>query len=124
MGDTIYWLNIEIDIFWFNIVIMALYLIYDNYFESIKTKLFRFNIYQELNSKELLNFYSPDNTSHDDKYECGRKNVINNNHVWVVDYNDVEQVEMMKEKVKSLIKEAKYEVKRTLGSKAAMYLST
>jgi len=124
MGDTIYWINIEIDVFWFNIVIMALYLIWDNYFESIKTKLFRFNIYQELNSKALMNFYSPNNTSHDDKYENGWKNVINNNQAWVVDYNDVEQVEMMKEKVKTLIKEAKDEVKKTLGSKAVMYLTT
>jgi hypothetical protein len=79
MGDTIYWLNIEIDVFWFNIAIMAVYLIWDNYFESIKTKLVRLDVMQRISSEELMKFFSPD-----------KFGSINDNHAWVVDYNDVE----------------------------------
>jgi hypothetical protein len=32
MGDTITWINIEIDIFWLNIVILIIYVIADKYF--------------------------------------------------------------------------------------------
>ena len=70
-----------------------------------------------------MEFYSPEKTEYAWKHECGYKNYINPNHVWVVDYNDVKQVEMMKDKVRTLIKEAKEEAKNTLGSKAVKFLS-
>ena len=107
MGDTIYWINIEIVVFWFNILIMIIYLIYDIYIETIKSKLNRFNIQQNQNDNALMEFYSPEKTEYAWKHECGYKNYINPNHVWVVEYNDVKQVEMMKDKVRTLIKEAK-----------------
>ena len=56
-------------------------------------------------------YYSPEYTKHDSNYECGYKNHICHDHAWVVDYNNVEQVEMMKDKVRELIKDAKEEVK-------------
>ena len=49
-----------------------------------------------------MKFYSPDNKSHDTTYECGKNNHINESHVWIVDTNDIEEVEKMKEIVNQM----------------------
>ena len=46
-----------------------------------------------------MKYYSFDNDKHDKDFECGKKNFVNNSHIWVVDYNNVEEVEKMKEEV-------------------------
>jgi hypothetical protein len=46
------------------------------------------------------------NGNHDVNFECGRKNHINNSHVWVVDPENVELVEKMKAEVLDRIKVA------------------
>ena len=53
-----------------------------------------------------MQFYSKDYLKHDSKHECGKKNIINDAHVWLVDYNDIEQVEKMKDNARELIQEA------------------
>lgn len=42
MGDTIVWINIEIMVFWFNIIVMAFLVLQEKYVQTIKSKLFRF----------------------------------------------------------------------------------
>jgi len=43
------------------------------------------------------------------------KNHINNSHVWVADYNDVAQVEKMKEEVVKRINTARDEAEKQFG---------
>jgi len=73
MGDTITWLNIEIVIFWLNILIMALFIIYDKYFQSMKSKVYRFNIQRASVKKEVMEFYSPDYTKHNSDKSVERR---------------------------------------------------
>jgi len=90
MGDTVVWINIEIFIFWFNVVVMFCIVIIEKYLTSIKTKLFRFRIQREAIDEELMKHYSLDNNKHKDDL---------NSHIWVVHHDNVEEVEKMKKEV-------------------------
>ena len=53
---------------------------------------------------------------HDTEFECGRKNRINQSHVWVVDYNDTEQVEKMKKEVMTRVDAAQEEAQKEFAA--------
>lgn len=64
---------------------------------------------------DLIAHYSMENDKHDNDFECGRKNHINNSHVWVSDYNDLEQIEKMKTEVLTRVGTAKDEAEKQFG---------
>ena len=99
MGDTIVWINIEIIVFWFNIIVMLFIVFSEKYCTSMKTKLFRFRIQRETIDEELMKHYSVGNIKHNEEFKCGTKNCVNNSHIWVVDHDDVEEIEKMKKEV-------------------------
>lgn len=99
MGDTIVWIHIEIFVFWFNVFVMLCIVIFEMYITSMKTKLFRFRIQREAIDDELMKHYSVGNNKHNENSKCRTKISKKNSHVWVVNQDDVEEVEKMKKEV-------------------------
>jgi hypothetical protein len=54
MGDTVTWIHIEIAVFWFNIILMAILVVIEKYLQTIKSKLFRFKIQKDIIDEDLL----------------------------------------------------------------------
>ena len=120
MGDTVVWINIEIFVFWFNVVVMLCIVMIEKYLTSMKTKLFRFRIQREAIDDELMKHYSFDTNKHDEKFKCGTKNWVNNCHIWVVHQDDVDIVENMKKEVLDRIEVAKKENKLDAEDKKSL----
>ena len=89
MGETVTWLNIEIWVFWVNISVLMMYVIWKKYSSLDETKA-RHDIWKGLMNKELLSHFSWNNKTHDKAVECGKDGMVNESHIWIVDDHDIE----------------------------------
>jgi hypothetical protein len=102
MGESFTWLQIEVWVFWINIMALAFYVLVNKY-GSLETTKARHDIWKEFVNKEVQSFYSWKNDSHDKTVECGKDNMVNHSHIWVIDETDIDQIEKSKEQVQILI---------------------